>query len=313
MRIVKLASGMLVFTLLQPTGRGHAQDTESTWVDESPHTVSLIAVSPDVQLEVLDWGGAGEALVFLAGLSMNAHSFDGIAPRFRDRHRVIGITRRGHGASTWPASGYDLTTLARDVVSILDSLAIGRAVLAGHSMAGSELTRIASEHPDRVLGLVYIDAVQDYSHVPLAMQHCPSDPEFENAAEERFVDAEAFRRTQRIIQDDGAVVPNALPEAMGQIVRNPQVTDYSLVRAPALAIAYVPERIEEIFFDAPLSEQCRAAAQRITYGGLGAFAATMQRGSIVALRNSQHNIHLVSPTELENAMRRWMEQVSQAW
>jgi hypothetical protein len=36
--------------------------------DTSPHKVQFVTVEPDVNLEVLDWGGTGRPLVFLAGI-----------------------------------------------------------------------------------------------------------------------------------------------------------------------------------------------------------------------------------------------------
>ena len=44
------------------------------WTDPSAHRVSFIGVAPDVTLEVLDWGGSGPSLVFLAGLGNTAHA-----------------------------------------------------------------------------------------------------------------------------------------------------------------------------------------------------------------------------------------------
>ena len=46
------------------------------WTDPSPHIVRMVTVAPGVQLEVLDWQGTGEPLVFLAGLTNTAHIFD---------------------------------------------------------------------------------------------------------------------------------------------------------------------------------------------------------------------------------------------
>jgi parallel beta-helix repeat protein len=131
------------------------------WTDTSPHEVRYVTVAPDVRLEVLDWGGDGIPLVFLAGANFDAHSFDYFAPRFTDTHRILEITRRCHGNSSWPDSGYDLRTLVEDIRVVLDSLGIDGAILAGHSMAGSEMTLLATESPHRVAGLIYIDAGHD--------------------------------------------------------------------------------------------------------------------------------------------------------
>jgi pimeloyl-ACP methyl ester carboxylesterase len=61
-----------------------------------------------------------------------------------------GITRRGFGASSVPASGYDADRLGDDVFAVLDSLKLSKPVLAGHSMAGEELSSVASRHPERI-------------------------------------------------------------------------------------------------------------------------------------------------------------------
>ena len=42
------------------------------FVDASGHASSLVSVDGDVRLEVLDWGGTGPPMVFLAGLGNTA-------------------------------------------------------------------------------------------------------------------------------------------------------------------------------------------------------------------------------------------------
>jgi pimeloyl-ACP methyl ester carboxylesterase len=310
-------AGLMVVTALLVFAHGvraQAALDSPLWTDPSPHSASLIAVSPDVDLEVLDWGGEGPTMVLLAGLSMNAHAFDEFAPRFVRDFRVIGLTRRGHGASSWPATGYDVATLVEDIRIALDSLRVDRALLVGHSFAGSEMTRFAAEHPDRVLGLVYVDAVQALHGVMLEdLRACPTGPELEAQVDRQFVEPEAFRQTQLRADSGGALLPNAYGPAMGQILQHASEPDYAAVRAPSLAVSYVPERIGEIFFGRPVSESCTRAAQQITYMGLAAFAGGMKRGTIVALREGQHNLHLAAPDELERHIRQWLHHIMPDW
>jgi pimeloyl-ACP methyl ester carboxylesterase len=120
--------------------------------------VSRIAVETGVELEVVDWGGPGRPVVLLAGNGQTAHSFDEFAPRLARFYHVYAITRRGFGASSKPATGYRTDRRADDVVAILDSLRLERPVVAGHSLGGEELSSIGSRHPDRVAGLIYLDA-----------------------------------------------------------------------------------------------------------------------------------------------------------
>jgi pimeloyl-ACP methyl ester carboxylesterase len=131
--------------------------------DKSPHAIQFITVDKDVKLEILDWGGSGRPLVLLAGNGNDAHIFDGFAPKLVPAYHVYGITRRGFGASSVPASGYSPDRLGDDVLAVLDSLKLNRPVLAGHSIAGEELSSIGSRHPEKVAGLIYLDAGYGYA------------------------------------------------------------------------------------------------------------------------------------------------------
>jgi len=118
----------------------------------------FVDVQPDVKLEVLDWGGTGRNIVLLAGLGNTAHVFDSLGPKLAEHYHVVGMTRRGFGQSSAPETGYDPRRLGDDVVAVLDALHITDPVLAGHSIAGEELSAISTYHPGRAAGLVYLDA-----------------------------------------------------------------------------------------------------------------------------------------------------------
>lgn len=291
--------------------KAQGQEGAQAWSDPSPHEIRSVAVAPDVELEVLDWGGAGEALVFLHGMSMNAHAFDDFAFRFTDTYRVVGITRRGHGASSWPDSGYSTQRRVEDIRVVLDSLGLERVTFAGHSLAGEEMTRFASEHPERVEGLVYIDAGHDLTLIERlgVPEVCPLGPEVLEAIERRFENPEAFRHTQQREGEGGSRVPYASRSAIAQINEANATPDYSGVRAPALAVYHTPRRVEDVFGGVALPEACVSAMQRYVYEGIAGFAVGMERGRIVALDDSQHNVHLVSPDALEEAMRRWLTEL----
>jgi non-heme chloroperoxidase len=131
--------------------------------DTSPHQVRFVSVEDNVRLEVLDWGGSGRPVVFLAGLGGTGHSFDGFAPKLAATYHVYAITRRGFGRSSSPAVGYAADRLGDDVLAVMDSLGLHRPVLAGHSLAGEELSSIGSRHAEKVAGLIYLDAGYDYA------------------------------------------------------------------------------------------------------------------------------------------------------
>ncbi|HEX6575733.1 MAG TPA: alpha/beta hydrolase [Gemmatimonadaceae bacterium] len=152
---------------ISPTGLGYIAPVparavpDDGWVDPAPHRAFGVATAPGVKIHVLDFGGSGTPMIFLSGIGNNAHVWDDFARRFTKDHRVIAITRRGFGESSHPDSGYDQPTLARDIRTVMDSMNIRRAVLVGHSIGGYELTHFGAMYPDRVVGLIYLDAGSD--------------------------------------------------------------------------------------------------------------------------------------------------------
>ena len=140
---------------------------ETAWpIDASPHTMQFVTVDKDVKLEVLDWGGSGRPVVLLTGLGNNAHVFDKFAPKLTATYHVYGITRRGFGVSSTPPldnGNYAADRLGDDVLAVLASLKIDKPVLVGHSIAGEELSSIGSRHPEKVAGLIYLDAGYAYA------------------------------------------------------------------------------------------------------------------------------------------------------
>jgi pimeloyl-ACP methyl ester carboxylesterase len=144
--------------------------------------------SDGIRLHYIDWRGDGGAIVLLAGLGGTAHLYRGLAPRLAERYRVAGLTRRAHGRSDRPDTGYDIATAVEDIRRFMDHLAIRRATLIGHSWAGIEIPLFATTYPDRVDAVVYLDALYvlmepeyDESSDP-AMQALDLRPRPENMA-----------------------------------------------------------------------------------------------------------------------------------
>ncbi len=139
--------------------RSVAEQPPSGWTDKSAHQTRFF-MSGGVRLHYLDWGGRGPLMLWLPGFRSSAHIFDDIAPRFTSHSRVVALSPRGQGESAAPPSApYTLNALVSDALALLDTLGETRAVLIGHSLAGAAITRFAVQHPERVIAIVYLDAV----------------------------------------------------------------------------------------------------------------------------------------------------------
>lgn len=138
----------------------------------SNHKSDFVHVN-GIRLHYLDWGGNGPTLIFLTGMGCSAYIFNEFAPLFSDRFRVLALTRRGQGDSDYPQTGYDADTLVEDIRQFMDCLNVDKAILAGHSLAGVELTHFAATHPERVAKLVYLDALDDRRAETAIMEQNP--------------------------------------------------------------------------------------------------------------------------------------------
>ncbi|MFY0568663.1 alpha/beta fold hydrolase [Archangium lansingense] len=250
------------------------------------HEVKRVRVAEGVELEVLDFGGQGPALVFLAGLGNTGHVFDTFAPEFTSTHHVYSVTRRGFGASSWPEQGYDTATLGGDVAGVLEGLGLAKAVLVGHSAAGPELTWLATQHPERVEKVVYLDVRTDGDLLAELLAVLPMPPPSEPAPEDVASRAAVAAASARAI--GGALPEHELDEASefdpktGRYLRDHEwpgaeerimqgfsKVDFAAVRAPVLFLYLEqprPERAEDIpgfsQMPAPMQEKMRSLLTR---------------------------------------------------
>jgi pimeloyl-ACP methyl ester carboxylesterase len=110
-------------------------------------------------LHLLAWSDAGVPLLLLHGFGNDAHVWDDFAPAVAPYYRTLALDQRGHGDSAHdPELRYDHDSMARDAIAALDALGIERVVLVGHSMGGRVAMRFARRHPERLAGLVIVDA-----------------------------------------------------------------------------------------------------------------------------------------------------------
>jgi len=129
--------------------------------------VTMVEVQPGVTVEALDWGGTGRPVLFLAGLGNTGHDVYAIVPGLRQHYHVYSMTRRGFGNSSKPAptlANYSVDRLGDDVLAVMNALDIEKPVLIGHSIAGEELSDIGTRYPQKVAGLVYLDAGYWYAY-----------------------------------------------------------------------------------------------------------------------------------------------------
>ena len=253
------------------------------WRDPSPHQVRWVTVDSSVRLEVLDWAGSGQPLVLL-GCYLTAHVHDEFAPKLTNQFHVFGITRRGIGASDKPATGYTVQRSVDDVLEVLDSLNVRKSLLVGTSCAGQILTMFASQHSDRLSGLVYLDGagdpttpaydppMPDPTTLPPPIKPAPapdfsSFKAFSQRRDRPVTFPEAEWRQQFFENPDGSVGRSLMsPEIRRSITVDARVKPhYAGIRVPLLAIYQAQRPFEAVAADFNIRNEQERAALRQQY------------------------------------------------
>jgi pimeloyl-ACP methyl ester carboxylesterase len=103
--------------------------------------------------------GPGPLVVFEAGMSAPAAEWVHTQRQISARARTLSYDRAGYGGSDDVSGARTLDRLAADLAALLDALGeTAPVVLVGHSWGGPILRTFASQHPERVAGLVFVDA-----------------------------------------------------------------------------------------------------------------------------------------------------------
>ncbi len=114
-----------------------------------------ITTTPDgVKLRYEREGDAGDPLLLVMGLGSPLEFWEFQTPVLARTHRVCVYDNRGVGKSDKPAGPYDVRTLARDAVAVMDACGFDRAHVVGLSMGGMIAQELAIRHPDRVGALI---------------------------------------------------------------------------------------------------------------------------------------------------------------
>jgi pimeloyl-ACP methyl ester carboxylesterase len=306
--IVGLAS---LLTIARPLVAQDAPDNRDT----TPHSIRFVTVQEDVKLEVLDWGGSGRPLILMHGGNSTAHEFDKFAPKLIGSYHVYGITRRGCGASSAPAptdENYSADRLGDDVLAVITELGIDPPVLVGHSLGGQELSSIGSRHPEKIVGLIYLDAAYQYAYYDrskgfldievnevrrkLAQLELGKRPQNPRSLIEELLhtDLPELERTLRQIDER---FKNAQPPASAQQARPPippivaamnrGSQRYTDIRAPVLAI-YAFEPV-----NGPDGTPARVAVEKrnqMKRDQAAAFQAGVPSARVFRLENSSHDV-----------------------
>ena len=109
--------------------------------------------------------GAGEpTLVFVHGWSCDARYWRAQLSYFSKNHRVVVLDLAGHGHSGTTRSQYTMRLFGADVRAVTAATGSRSVILIGHSMGGTVIAEAARLMPNRVIGLIGIDTLENIEY-----------------------------------------------------------------------------------------------------------------------------------------------------
>lgn len=93
-------------------------------------------------------GGDKPALVLSHGITDNGLCWKRTALALEDQYDIIMVDARGHGQSDKPKDGYSGGEHADDLAGLIESLALDKPLLMGHSMGAGIISTLAARYPE---------------------------------------------------------------------------------------------------------------------------------------------------------------------
>lgn len=265
-------------------------------------------------------------IVLLHGLGATADTWRLAAQDLCHEHLVVAFDLRGHGESAKPAEGYDLTTVAEDVIQGMATLGLGQVALVGHGWGARVSLVIAARHPALISHLVLVDCPHvEPRHWPgMTRDRFIRETDVKQMYATRSTFIEAMRQEMlsfwspdiealllKTVQEfpDGHLEELLSPDNQRQIRESlwddRALSYYSKLACPVLLIPAAGEPQADQEFPERLEHSDEFAAAK---GYMAAqVAEIIARCSVLWMPNTAHDIQLQRPRTLAQAIMRFMK------
>ena len=133
------------------------QDNKHTTTVDSALSADGVSIHYQVQ------GKGKPALIFIHGWCCDRSYWDEQLSHFTQQYKVVAIDLAGHGNSGLERKAWTMEAYGEDVVAVVNKLKLQEVILVGHSMGGYVILEAARRLPERIIGLVGVDTLNDFT------------------------------------------------------------------------------------------------------------------------------------------------------
>jgi pimeloyl-ACP methyl ester carboxylesterase len=200
------------------------------------------------------------------------------------------------------------------VVAVINALKLNRPVLVGHSIAGEELSSVGTRHPEKIAGLIYLEAAYSYAYYDRAQGDLLLDSLELRRKLQLFFTGSGLQEQKQLVQEllqtslpqfekdleEQRKVLQSMPAQTQQPAKSPPVVQAILsgqekftdIRVPIVAIFAVPHGDLAARFKDDPAGLAAVEARDVAY--VGAQAKALESGvpsaRIVRLPNADHYV-----------------------
>lgn len=127
---------------------------------EVPETQLFDAQSIEVLDSVMSWveTGEGDTVLFLHGNPTSSYLWRNVMPEIAG-HRAVAVDLIGMGGSGKPDIAYSFDDHAQYLTAFIDAMGFETVTLVGHDWGAALAWDYASQHPERVDGIAFMEGV----------------------------------------------------------------------------------------------------------------------------------------------------------
>jgi pimeloyl-ACP methyl ester carboxylesterase len=161
-RFFKWAAGLLALVILGGLAVGYTPDTDRAAMKAKYATKAsqFVTLEPGLTVHLRDEGKRdGRVLVLVHGSNASLHTWEPWVQRLGNDYRIVTLDLPGHGMTgPHPGGVYDYPVFVDVVDKVVARLGVDRFVIGGNSMGGGVTWLYALAHPEKVEGLILVDA-----------------------------------------------------------------------------------------------------------------------------------------------------------